>query len=146
EEVMKGRFIEVARSASVATVRFNREQKRNALSAAMLDELGEAIRLLRRDDQVSVVVLTGGAKFFSAGADRKDPELFATDDARQHRRGLMARSDVARAWAELPQVTIAAIEGYAVGGGFTFALCSDFRVMAENAFIYVPEIDIGMPR
>ncbi|GAA5235999.1 enoyl-CoA hydratase/isomerase family protein [Verticiella sediminum] len=145
ERFFKGSALEVTRTGPVATVTFMREQQRNALNAALLHELDDSIRLLRAAPDITVVILTGGERYFSAGADRKDPALFGEHDPQQRRLGLIARSDIARSWGELPQVTIAAIEGYAVGGALTIALSCDFRVMAEDAFIYVPEIDIGMP-
>jgi enoyl-CoA hydratase/carnithine racemase len=52
---------------------------------------------------------------------------------------------MARAWEELPQVTIAAIEGYAIGGGLAFAVALDWRVMARDAFVSLPEISLGIP-
>lgn len=144
ETILKGDFLEATRDGAVATVRLAREEQRNALSAAMLREFDRVTRMLSVDPDLSVVVLTGGARVFSAGADRKDPELFGDQTAQGHRLGLLSRTGLARAWAELPQVTIAAIEGYAVGGGLTLALCCDFRVMADDAFLYVPEIDMGL--
>lgn len=145
ETILKGDFLEAVRDGPVATVRFTREQQKNALSVALLREFERVTRALSVDAGLSAVVLTGGPKVFSAGADRKDPELFGDLTAQDQRLGLLSRTGLARAWAELPQVTIAAIEGYAVGGGLTLAVCCDFRVMAEDAFVYVPEIDLGMP-
>lgn len=144
ETILKGDFLEATRNGAVATVRFCREEQKNALSVAMLREFDRVTQMLSVDSTLSVVVLTGGARVFSAGADKKDPELFGDLTAQDHRLGLLSRTGLARAWAELPQVTIAAIEGYAVGGGLTLALCCDFRVMAEDAFAYVPEIDMGL--
>lgn len=143
--IFKGEFLEAQREGAVATVHFRREQHKNALSVAMLGEFEKLTGLLRVDASVSTVVLSGGSQMFSAGADKKDPDMFGDLTALDHRLGLLSRGGLATAWAELPQVTIAAIEGYAVGGALTLALCCDFRVMAEDAFLYVPEIDMGMP-
>ena len=135
DSILAGQFVTATRDGAIATVRLMREPQRNALSAA----------LLRVDAAISAVVLTGGTRVFSAGADRKDPEIFAAGSPLERRLALLARSDVARAWEDLPQVTIAAIEGYAVGGALTLALCCDFRVIADDAFLYAAEIDIGLP-
>lgn len=143
--ILKGDFLEASREGAVATVRFKREAQKNALSVALLQEFDQLTRMLSIDTRLSAVVLTGGSQIFSAGADRKDPQMFGDVTAQQQRLGLISRTALARAWAELPQVTIAAIEGYAVGGALTLALCCDFRVMADDAFLYVPEIDMGMP-
>lgn len=145
ETIFKGEYLDALREGPVATVQFRREQHKNALSVAMLGEFETVTRLLRVDASVSAVVLSGGPKVFSAGADKKDPAMFGDLTALDHRLGLLSRGGLATAWAELPQVTIAAIEGYAVGGALTLALCCDFRVMADDAFLYVPEIDMGMP-
>jgi enoyl-CoA hydratase len=145
ETILKGDFLEAFRDGAVATVRFKREQQKNALSVALLHELETVTRMLSVDASLSAVVLTGGSQVFSAGADKKDPQMFGDLTAQDQRLGLISRTGLARAWAELPQVTIAAIEGYAVGGALTLALCCDFRVMSEDAFLYVPEIDMGMP-
>jgi enoyl-CoA hydratase len=145
ETILKGDFLEAFREGAVATVRFNREQQKNALSVALLREFERVTRILGVDASLSTVVLSGGDRVFSAGADKKDPAMFGELTAQDHRLGLLSRTGLASAWAELPQVTIAAIEGYAVGGALTLALCCDFRVMAEDAFVYVPEIDMGMP-
>ncbi|MGO4393603.1 enoyl-CoA hydratase/isomerase family protein [Variovorax sp. M-6] len=142
-DIFNGEFISVHQENQVALVRFSRENKKNALSNALLNELDLVARRLRVDPHVSVVVLTGGDACFSAGADLKDPDVFVSSSAFEYRRGLISRTEIARAWAELPQITIAAIEGFAIGGGLSIALCCDFRVMAENAFISVPEVDMG---
>ncbi|WP_028604652.1 enoyl-CoA hydratase/isomerase family protein [Ottowia thiooxydans] len=141
-EFFSGEFISVQQDGRVALVRFLRESKKNALSSALLNELDLVARKLRVNPQVSVAVLTGGDTCFSAGADLKDPCVFTSASAFEYRLGLVLRTEIARAWAELPQITIAAIEGFAIGGGLSIALCCDFRVMADNAFISVPEVDM----
>ena len=142
--LLSGQFVQATRLGAVATVRFTREAARNALSAALLRELDQVVRALRLDAEVCAVVLTGGNQVFCAGADKNDPEIFSATDTVARRHGLLARADIARAWEDLPQVTIAAIEGYAVGGGLTLALCCDFRVISESAFLYAPEIQLGL--
>lgn len=142
-DIFAGEFLSARQENGVASVQFAREAKKNALSNALLSELEQVARRLRVDPSISVVVLTGGDKCFSAGADLKDPEVFTSASAFEYRLGLVSRTEIARAWAELPQITIAAIEGFAIGGGLSIALCCDFRLIAEDAFIWVPEVDMG---
>jgi enoyl-CoA hydratase/carnithine racemase len=91
-------------------------------------------------------VLTGGAKAFSAGFDLKDPEGRSRKsmDIGSLRRHLKLGPRLSRAWQDLEQITVAAIEGFCIGGGVALAVALDFRVMARNAHIRVPEIGLGM--
>jgi enoyl-CoA hydratase len=133
-------------SGRLAVVTLARPQRRNAFSVGLMRELiGSAQSLAARED-VDVVIVTGAERCFSAGADLKDPERWPAD------KPLVASREVGslgfrmtRAWEELPQVTIAAIEGYAVGGGLAFAAALDWRVMARDAFLSLPEISLGIP-
>jgi len=92
------------------------------------------------------VVLTGGAKAFSAGFDLKDAEgrSRSTMDIGSLRRHLKLGPRLSRAWQEMEQITIGAIEGFCIGGGVALAVALDFRVMAKDAHIRVPEIGLGM--
>lgn len=138
-------MIDVSREGCVAIVRYDRGEKANALNMKAIEALSDAARQLRRDDAISVVVLTGTAKRFSAGVDLNDGDLWMpwAGDVTRHR-AMSAGGDMCSLWADLPQVTIAAIEGAAVGGGGILALAADFRVMADDAFFLFPEIRLGM--
>ena len=98
------------------------------------------------DAETSVVVLTGGAKSFSAGFDLKDPEGKSRQsmDLGALRRHLKLGPRLTRAWQEMEQITIGAIEGFCIGGGVALAVALDFRVMARDAHIRIPEIGLGM--
>lgn len=134
----------IERSGPIATVRMQREAKRNAFDREMITEMHDAALTLRREPEIAVIIVTGTDKAFSAGADMHDPRQFdATLTLMQKREGMLLGAEMARQWQTLPQVTIAAIEGYAVGGGLTLALSCDFRVMGRSAFLWVPEVDIG---
>jgi enoyl-CoA hydratase/carnithine racemase len=130
----------------IAVVTFDRKDNINALSPAAMRELTDAARSFEDDPETSVVVLTGGPNAFSAGFDLKDPEGRARKDMDLGalRRHLKLGPRMTRAWQDMEQVTIAAIEGFCVGGGIALAVALDFRVMAENAHIRVPEIGLGM--
>lgn len=92
------------------------------------------------------MVLTGSATAFSAGFDLRDAEGRARKemDLGSLRRALKAGPRLTRAWQEIEQVTVCAIEGFAIGGGVALAVALDFRVMASNAHLRVPEIALGM--
>jgi enoyl-CoA hydratase/carnithine racemase len=130
----------------IAVVRFDRGDGINALSPEALRQLTHAARSFEDDGATSVVVLTGGAKSFSAGFDLKDDEGRSrrTMDIGALRRHLKLGPRLTQAWQDVEQVTIAAIEGFCIGGGVALAVALDFRVMARDAHIRVPEIGLGM--
>ena len=130
----------------IAVVRFDRGDGINALSPEALRQLTDAARSFEDDDATSVVVLTGGAKSFTAGFDLKDPEGRSRKsmDLGALRRHLKLGPRLTRAWQEMEQITIGAIEGFCVGGGVALAVALDFRVMARDAHMRVPEIGLGM--
>jgi len=130
----------------IAVVRFDRGDGINALSPEALRELTAAARSFEDDAATSVVVLTGSASAFSAGFDLKDPEgrSRAGMDLGTLRRHLKLGPRLTRAWQEMEQITIGAIEGFCVGGGVALAVALDFRIMARDAHLRVPEIGLGM--
>ncbi|MBN9040167.1 MAG: enoyl-CoA hydratase [Rhizobiales bacterium 62-47] len=130
----------------IAVVRFDRRDGVNALSPEALRQLTDAARNFEDDAGTSVVVLTGGSKAFSAGFDLKDAEgrARADMDIGALRRHLKLGPRLSRAWQDMEQVTIGAIEGFCIGGGVALAVALDFRVMARDAHIRVPEIGLGM--
>ena len=130
----------------IAVVRFDRGDGINALSPEALRQLTSAARSFEDDSSTSVVVLTGSAKAFSAGFDLRDPEGRArkTMDIGALRRHLKLGPRLSQAWQEMEQITIGAIEGFCIGGGVALAVALDFRVMADNAHMRVPEIGLGM--
>ena len=130
----------------IAVVRFDRGDGLNALSPEAMRQLTAAARSFEDDSDTSVVVLTGGPKAFSAGFDLKDPEgrSRATMDIGSLRRHLKLGPRLSRAWQDMEQITIGAIEGFCIGGGVALAVALDFRVMARDAHMRVPEIGLGM--
>ena len=130
----------------IAVVRFDRGDGINALSPEAMRQLTAVARSFEDDGDTSVVVLTGSAKAFSAGFDLKDPEGRSRRDMDLGtlRRHVRVGPRLTRAWQEMEQVTIGAIEGFAIGGGVALAVALDFRVMASNAHLRVPEIALGM--
>ena len=138
-------MIEIQRDGPVAIVKFNRGEKQNAFNQALIARLTETARRLGSDLEVQAVVLTGTTAAFSAGMDLDDAML-CDDDASDLERREMYASGVrlCRAWETLPQVTIAAIDGFSVGAGVALGLACDWRVIADDAFLYVPEVKIGI--
>ena len=130
----------------IAVVCFDRGDGINALSPEALRQLTDAARSFEDDGNTSVVVLTGSSTAFSAGFDLKDAEGRSrrTMDIGSLRRHLKLGPRLSRAWQEMEQITIGAIEGFCIGGGAALAVALDFRVMARDAHIRVPEIGLGM--
>src|SRR6201996_4889343 len=130
----------------IAVVRFDRGDGINALSPEALRQLTAAARSFEDDETTSVVVLTGSTSALSAGFDLKDAEGRArkTMDIGTLRRHLKLGPRLTHAWQEMEQITIAAIEGFCIGGGVALAVALDFRVMGSDAHLRVPEIGLGI--
>lgn len=131
---------------SIATIRLDRPAARNALSAGLMRDLLAVARDLRPRTDLQAIILTGTSTFFSAGADLRDPERGKrrTDNLLERREHLRLGPDMCKAWEDLEQVTIAAIEGFCVGGGVALAVACDFRIAGTSATLRLPEIPLGM--
>jgi len=125
------------RDDGVALVQLDRP-KANALSVALLEELAEIARALHADPP-GAVVLWGGPRIFAAGADIS--VFGGPEEARRVGRHFLGTLD---AWATIPRVTIAAVNGFALGGGCELALACDLRVAADDARFGQPEILLGI--
>jgi enoyl-CoA hydratase/carnithine racemase len=142
--------VTLERTGPVATVCLNRPGKRNSLSDALLAELAEHLAELRDDAASRVVILTGAPPVFSAGADAPMTSAMTPDERRQ---AFSARQTQFRRLFErattllegLEQVTIAKINGHAVGGGWGLTLACDFRWAADTAEFWLPEVELGVP-
>lgn len=139
-------LVKIERRGRIAIVRLDRGDGRNALSLEACRQLTRAARSFDDDPDVSAVVLTGTAEVFSLGADLRDPELQRSRSARLAERRLVMQTGgrMCRAWQELEPLTIAAIEGWCVGGGAALVSACDLRVASDAATLYVPEIERGM--
>ncbi|MBT2509485.1 enoyl-CoA hydratase/isomerase family protein [Streptomyces sp. ISL-98] len=127
-------------SEGVGTIRLARPPM-NALDIATQDRLRELAEEATRRDDVRAVVIYGGEKVFAAGADIK--EMQAMDHAAMVVRS-KALQDSFTAVARIPKPVVAAITGYALGGGCELALCADFRIAGENAKLGQPEVLLGL--
>ncbi|MCU1469007.1 MAG: short chain enoyl-CoA hydratase [Glaciihabitans sp.] len=133
-------FVRVEAEDGIATIRLDRP-KMNALNAQVQAELAEAARQVGDDDEIRAVVIYGGAKVFAAGADIKEMAEMSYADMSAHSRTLQ---EFTTALAAIPKPVIAAITGYALGGGLEVALAADFRVAGESARVGQPEIQLGI--
>jgi enoyl-CoA hydratase/carnithine racemase len=113
----------------------------NALSIAVQEQFAHAARQADQRRDVHAVVIHGGPKVFAAGADVKEMADWDYPTMIERSSGLQASFT---AVAEIGKPTIAAITGYALGGGLELALCADFRVCADNAKLGLPEIQLGI--
>lgn len=136
--------VTIERRGRIAVVRFDRGDKSNAMSRAVMTDLLAAARSFEDDTETSAIVLTGRPSVFTMGFDLKEGRAPGTDTLSGRRLEAKLGARLSRAWAELEPITIAAIEGWCVGGGAALTAACDLRVMGEGATIYVPEIERGM--
>ena len=123
----------------VGLIRLNRPQALNALNAQLIDELGEALSSFEADRAIGAIVLTGSEKAFAAGADIKEMSGKSYMEA--------FFEDFISSWhsvAETRKPTIAAVGGFALGGGCEIAMMCDFIIAAETAKFGQPEIKLGV--
>ncbi len=135
-----GDFVRVETDAGIATIRLERPPM-NALNSQMQAEIGAAAAQAGADPDVRSVILYGGERIFAAGADVK--EMAEASHARIMEFGAGIQNAF-KAVARIPKPVIAAITGYALGGGLELALCADFRVLGEKAKVGQPEILLGV--
>jgi len=125
----------------VAVIQINRPQKKNSLNTELRHEIGKVMREIAADAKQRAVILTGGEEIFCAGADISEIEGTASAEAAyQHAREFQILFGQIEA---LPQPVVAAVSGYALGGGCELALACDFRIASDTARFGLPEIKIG---
>ncbi|MFI9648097.1 enoyl-CoA hydratase/isomerase family protein [Streptomyces sp. NPDC052040] len=124
----------------VGTLRLDRPPM-NALNVATQDRIRELAEEAGRREDVRAVVLYGGEKVFAAGADIKEMQDLDHADMVLRARALQ---DCFTAVARIPKPVVAAVTGYALGGGCELALCADYRIAAEDAKLGQPEILLGL--
>lgn len=136
----------------LVTITLNRPEKLNAISFQMHDELQQVCYGLQRDAEARVVILTGAGRAFSAGADRgafkeaaPRPPALGGANPLEERLWASTGSRTAAALEGLDQVTIAAVNGLAIGGAVVFLACADMRIAAETAWFSIPEVDLDIP-
>jgi enoyl-CoA hydratase/carnithine racemase len=140
---MSSSQLRVSTGEGVARIVFDRSKSRNALSPSMLRDLIVLSEELGRDDTVRVVLLQGAGNCFSAGADLP-MFLMELGKGDAHPAADLGRR-ATEAVGSLPQTTIAAIQGYCVGGGVVLAGACDIRLAAHDARFQIPELEAGIP-
>ncbi len=135
-------MIHVEREDAVAVVTIDRQEAMNALDVATLTELRDRLRELAGEDETRAVILTGaGEKAFVAGADIKYMSGLGVDEAKHW--GALGH-EVGRLLETMPKPTIAALNGFALGGGCELALACDIRYAASGAKLGQPEVNLGI--
>jgi enoyl-CoA hydratase len=136
---MQFEYVIVEKDDSIAVVTLNRPQQLNALSYGLVKDLCLAMETLNRDDDVRVIILTGGEKVFAAGADIK--EMADAGPFDEPVGGRLAYRDRVN---EISKPVIAAVSGYALGGGCELAMSCDIIIASETARFGQPEVNIGI--
>ncbi len=135
-----GEFVRLEVADGVGTIRIDRP-KMNPLSRQVQEEIREAAQEATRRDDVRAVVIYGGERVFAAGADIKEmAEMSYADMVKESGPLQSAFTAVAR----IPKPVVAAVTGYALGGGCELALCADIRIAADDATFGQPEILLGI--
>lgn len=134
-------FVKLSRDEAVATVTINRPEALNALDPQVLGELERCFEELEHDLSVKVVILTGVKKAFVAGADIASMSKMTPEEAVEFSR---LGQRVFNRVASMRPVVIAAVNGFALGGGCELAMACDIRVAAESARLGIPETSLGV--
>ncbi len=133
----------VDKNDSLAQITINRPKKLNALNKATINELNLAFEALEDDNSIRVIILTGsGEKAFVAGADISEFAHFSVDEGRS-----LAKSGQEMLFdyvENLSTPVIAAVNGFALGGGLELAMCCHFRIASDNAKMGLPEVSLGV--
>jgi len=135
-------LLRYAADGPVARITLDRPEKRNALSIALSDELIRAIARVQESTAVKVLVIQGAGETFCAGDDIT--EMHDWGDANGVMRRARLYQTMANALEELDKVTIAAVDGFAVGGGLEITMACDFAVATRRAVWGMPEVDVGI--
>ena len=135
-------YIQVEKKEDIAIVRINRPEKLNAINIDVIKEMGNVMDELDKDDSVKVVIVTGaGEKAFSAGADIEYMSNISALEAEQY---AMTGHATLNKIENLSKPVIAAVNGYALGGGCELSLACDLRIASKNAAMGQPEVTIGI--
>jgi enoyl-CoA hydratase len=132
--------IELSRQDRIGIIRLNRPQALNALCDQLVAELGQALDELENDDKIGAIILTGSEKAFAAGADIKEMQSRTFVD-------VLVKDFISQGWervATCRKPVVAAVAGFALGGGCEVAMMCDIIIAAENAKFGQPEITLGI--
>jgi len=138
---MKYDLLQCTVSDGIAEIVNNRPRAMNALNSLFFSELGSLIEELRSDDRVKVLIITGSGKSFAAGADIAEMKVMTPTQAREFSR---TGQHILRNLEKLPKPVIAAVNGYALGGGCELAMACDIRIAGSDAKFGQPEVNLGL--
>jgi enoyl-CoA hydratase len=131
---------ELERSGEIGILHLRRPEAANALNGEILREIFKIQTSLRSDRRVRVLITLGEGKGFCAGSDLREQAKFTPQQAEKSQ---LLEAKICREFLRLPQPTIAAVHGYALGGGFFLATHHDFQIIGENARLGLPEVKLG---
>lgn len=129
----------------LVTVTLNRPEQLNAINTDLHEQLQAVCRDLSTDHEARVVILTGAGRAFSAGADLRQTPAPPPASALESRVRSSIGNRTCDALDALPQVTIGAVNGLAIGGAVVFLSCMDMRLAAESAWFSIPEVELNIP-
>lgn len=138
---MEFKSLVIEKKESVGIIKINRPESLNALNIETLGEIREAVTVLNNDDEVKVIIFTGEGKAFIAGADIKQMKDMNENDAREFCNLGQKIFDIIE---NLDKPVIAAVNGFALGGGCELAMACDIRIASENAKFGQPEVNLGI--
>lgn len=138
---MNFKTLQLETQNSIATLKINRPKALNALNSQVLNELNQACELIEKDENIKVLILTGEGKAFVAGADIAEMINKTTAEGAEFSK---LGQDVFARIENLKIPVIAAINGFALGGGLELAMAADFRFASENAKMGQPEVNLGL--
>lgn len=138
---MSFKQIQIEKKAGIAILSFNRPDVMNALNTEVLMELERAVKVIELDDEVLVLIITGVGKAFVAGADIAEMKDKTSEEGRKF--GELG-SRVFRSLELMEKPVIAAVNGFALGGGCELALSCDIRIASEKAKFGQPEVSLGI--
>ena len=142
---MQAKNVLYDKSDGVGTITLNRHAKSNALNYDIMDELWALLQDIIVDDDVRVVVLTAAGKYFSAGADMEVLTTLATSSLATIRRQIRTCwQRIFNEFEDMQKLTIAAVNGSAIGGGVELALSCDLRYSVDDATFSLPEVNFGI--
>src|ERR671935_732230 len=137
------KYIQLEPQGGIATIRINRPEALNAMNTDVIAELSRTIDIVGVDDSIKVIIITGaGERSFCAGADIA---YMVNIDPMKAERYASSAQEVLNKIEKLEKPVIAAINGFALGGGCELALVCDIRIASSNAKIGQPEVTIGIP-
>ena len=133
--------IRLDKKEGVGYLTLNRPEVRNAFNQEMIDELGDALRHIDKDEEIRILIITGAGKAFQAGADIAELSVMAPMEILRWNEGIVR---INAALEKMRQPVIAAINGAAMGGGLELAISCTLRIIAESAKMAIPEVKLGI--